>query len=126
MIELDLNDDKSELTKVVVLRFDHIWTYHTRRPLLIFDGRLNLTKYIDIRETYLPTASQKYPPAQLSKIFYQNDNARQHVSTMTKNYLKRQRIKQIIWPENSPDMNIIENIWSIIHNKLLKFTMKQR
>ena len=42
---------------------------------------------------------------------------------MTKNYLKRKRIKQIIWPINSPDMNIIENIWSIIDNKLLKFTI---
>ena len=27
------------------------------------------------------------------------------------------------WPANSLDMNIIENIWSIIVNKLLNFTM---
>ena len=42
---------------------------------------------------------------------------------MTKNYLKRKRIKQIIWPANSPAMNIIGNIWSIIDNKLLKLTI---
>ena len=91
--------------------------------MVIFDGRLNSIKYIDILETYLPTAFQRYPPVQLPKILYQHDNARPHVSTMTKSYLKRKRIKQIIWPANSPDMDIIENIWSIIDNRLLKSTI---
>ena len=100
------------------------WSYimcHAPRLFVIFHGRLNSIKYIDILETYLPTAFPKYPPEQLPKILYQHDNARPHVSIMTKNYLKRKRIKQIIWPVNSPDMNIIENIWSIIDHKLLKF-----
>ena len=124
MIELDLNDHKSEFTKAVILKFGHISiTCHGLGPLAIFDRRLNSIKYIDILETYLPTAFQKYPPTQLPKIFYQHDNAHLHVSTMTKNYLKRKRIEQIIWPANSPYMNIIENIWSIIDNKLLKFTI---
>ena len=39
------------------------------RPLVIFDERLNSIKYIDILETYLPTAFPKYPPSQLPKIF---------------------------------------------------------
>ena len=91
--------------------------------MVIFDGRLNSIKYIDILETYLLAAFPKYSPAQLPKILYQHDNARPHVPTMTKNYLKRKRIKQIIWLANSPDMNITENIWSIIDNKLLKFTI---
>ena len=66
-----------------------VWSYltcHALRPLVIFDGHLNSIKYIDILETYLPTEFQKYSPAQLPKIFYQAGNARQHVSTMTKNY----------------------------------------
>ena len=123
MIELDLNDHKSEFTKVMILGFDPYIKCHALRPLFIFDARLNSIKYIDILETYLPTAFQKYPPVQLSKILYQDDNARPHVSPMTKTYLKRKRIRQIIWPANSPDMNIIENIRLIIDNKLLKFTI---
>ena len=93
------------------------------QQLVIFDGHLNSVKYIDILEAYLPTAFPKYPPAQLPKIFYQDDSARPHVLTRTKNCLKRKRIKQIIWSPNSPDTNIIGNIWSIIDNKLLKFTI---
>ena len=96
-------------------------TCHAPRPLVIFDGRLNSTKYVYILETYLPTAFQKYPPVQLSKIFYQHDNARLRMSTLTKNFLKRKCFKQIIWPVNSSNMNIIENFWSVTDNKLLKF-----
>ena len=50
-----------------------IWSYimcHARRSFVIFRGRLNSIKYIDILDTYLLTAFQKYPPAQLSKILY--------------------------------------------------------
>ena len=59
-------------------------TYPARRPLVIFDERLNSIKYIDIRETYLPTTFPQYPPGQLPKVFHQDDNARQHVSTSSR------------------------------------------
>ena len=98
-------------------------TCHGLGPLVIFDGRLNSIKNIYILEIYLPTAFQKYSPAQLPKIFYQDDNTPPHVSTMTKDCLKRKRIKQIISLANIPAMNIIENSWSIIDNKVLKFTI---
>ena len=42
---------------------------------------------------------------------------------MTKNDLKRKRIKQIMWPANSLHRNTIENVWSFIDSKLLKFTI---
>ena len=60
MIELDLNDDKSEFTKVVEKRFGPYITCDARRPSVIFHGRLNSIKCIDILEIYLPAAFQKY------------------------------------------------------------------
>ncbi|CAF0974121.1 unnamed protein product [Didymodactylos carnosus] len=96
---------------------------HGLGPLVIFDGRLNSTKYIDILETYLPAALQKFSPVQSGQILYQQDNARPHVSAVTQEYFKKKRVERIIWPASSPDINIIQNIWSITDNKLLKFTI---
>ena len=43
---------------------------------------------------------------------------------MAQEYFKRKGLKQLSWPANSPDLNIIENVWSIVDNKLLKFDIK--
>ena len=40
---------------------------------------------------------------------------------MTQEYLKKKGIQQ---PANSSDINIIENLWSIVDNKLLKLNIQ--
>ena len=42
---------------------------------------------------------------------------------MIKEYLKKKNIIPIVRPSNSPDLNVIENIWSTVDDKLLKFSI---
>ena len=78
---------------------------------------------MDILKEHLSTALVKLPSEKLSKILYQHVNARPRVLVMIKEYLKKKNIIPIVWSANSPDLNTIENIRSIVDNKLLKFSI---
>ena len=49
---------------------------------------------------------------------FQDDNAPVHRARIVKEYTARNHIKCMSWPPQSPDINIIENIWLHIKKKL--------
>ncbi|CAF4544947.1 unnamed protein product, partial [Rotaria magnacalcarata] len=93
------------------------------RPIVFYDGSLNSDKYIDILDQHLPTAYEKFLPQSPRKILLQQGNARPHVSIKSRKYLKKKKINPIPWSANSADLNLLENIWSILDDKLLKYNI---
>ena len=103
-----------------------LWSFitcHGPGLLIIFDGCLNSLEYIDLLEEHLLTALKGFPNNQLNDIIYQQDNVPPHLSKMTQGFFKKNNIKHLKWTANSPDLSIIENLWSIIDNTLLKLSI---
>ena len=79
-------------------------------------GMMNSEKYLDVlTKRVILDMARKFP--EVSGIF-QQDLAPCHTSQKVKNFINLNNISGLDWPGNSPDLNPIENFWSIIKIRL--------
>ncbi|KFM58622.1 Transposable element Tcb1 transposase, partial [Stegodyphus mimosarum] len=92
--------------------------YHSRTPLVRIAGTLNSQRYIS--EVLIPVVLpylQDLPTA----IFQQN-NARPHVARIVQGFFVNRQIELLPWLALSPDLSQIENMWSMVAERLIQIT----
>lgn len=74
------------------------------------DGLMDAKKYIGILNTSLLGTLQDYS-VEPQAIYFQQDRDPKHTSKLASAWFASKHLDLLDWPPNSPDMNIIENLW---------------
>ncbi|GFX48919.1 transposable element Tcb1 transposase [Trichonephila clavipes] len=98
-----------------------VWSgigYHSRTPLIRIAGTLN--SHCDISEMVEPVV---LPYLQgLATAIFQQDKALPHVERIDQWFFVNHQIELLPWPARSPDLSLIENMWSMVAQRLTRIT----
>jgi hypothetical protein len=85
--------------------------------LVPVDGVMNSSKYIEILKNRVLQFLQTFADG---KGTFQHDFSPCHSSKSVQKFIQENKISMLDWPGNSPDMNPIDNLWSILKKRLGK------
>ncbi|GFX44643.1 transposable element Tcb1 transposase [Trichonephila clavipes] len=88
--------------------------YHSRTPLVRIAGTLNSERYIS--EVLEPVVLHYIQG--LATAIFQEDNARPHVARIVQRFFVNHQIELLPWLAHSPDLSPIENMWSMVAQRL--------
>ena len=97
-----------------------IWggiTYSGIRVLVPISGTLDSFGYMKILSDNLPTLIRGV--VGVSAVL-QQDNAPVHTARAVRTFLQQNSVNTTIWPAQSPDLNIIENVWKMVKERIWK------
>ena len=87
-------------------------------PLVRVEGTLDSQSYLHIIRYRL---KKYYPGLFDGNLTWQEDNAKPHKATEVRDWFEARGIQVLQWPAQSPDINIIEDVWN-----MLKYEMRGR
>ncbi|GFY35312.1 transposable element Tcb1 transposase [Trichonephila clavipes] len=92
--------------------------YHSRIPLVRIAGTLNSQRYISevLEPDVLPYLQG------LSTAIFHLDNAWPHVARIVQRFFDNHQIELLPWPAHSPDLSPIENMCSMVAQRLTQMT----
>lgn len=97
-----------------------IWgcfTWWHMGPLVKIEGIMKKEDYLQILQTNLPDFLDEctYPEEEMG---FQQDGDPKHTAKIVKKWLDEPKFQKLMWPAQSPDLNPIENVWSLVKRQL--------
>ncbi|GFT09313.1 transposable element Tcb1 transposase [Trichonephila clavipes] len=92
--------------------------YHSCTQLVRIDGTLNSQRYISevLEPVVLPYLQG------LATAIFQQDNSRPHVARIVQSFFVNHQTELLPWQARSPDLSPIENMWSMVAQRLIQIT----
>ncbi|KFM66230.1 Transposable element Tcb1 transposase, partial [Stegodyphus mimosarum] len=116
-----------------------MFSWHSLGSLIIVEGTMDQYKYASVLEDHVhPYMRIVFPQddgifqqdnarchtaaSGLPTAIFQQDNARPHVARIVQGFFVNRQIDLLPWPGRSPDLSLIENMWSMVAERLTQIT----
>jgi hypothetical protein len=94
--------------------------FHGVGELVVLTEKVTAAAYIRTLEGHLFSSVENIFGDPQHRFIFQHDNAPAHSAHATQEWLEEHDVQVIQWPAQSPDLNIIENVWDMLGRAVRK------